>query len=325
MMSFPNESEFVPQDWVPRDVATYASGYCDILSAFDYFGPLFDELFGEGETGVWEDVLDGLKNDPNGPQIDLRAELISQLANRITAISQYTMPITTKSERLLFAIEARDAQAVAAAMEKTLKDDKEVRRREFEGHVIWEALPDEDQPAPTIRLEIPALGPGFPGHDEPVEEDRSEPFLPNASITVAHGCLMVASHYDFLIQILTPIEARESLEKSVDWVIVDSTLKQTGADTNCIRTFSRTAEEYRATYELVRQGRMPESETMLGRIVNTILGVSESNGLREPRIDGDQLPDYEYVRRHLGPAGFFGVSEENGWFFKGFFLPNTGL
>ena len=53
MLKLPNAADFTPQPWVPRDVATYTTLYVDILNAFDNFGPLFDELFGEGEKDVW--------------------------------------------------------------------------------------------------------------------------------------------------------------------------------------------------------------------------------------------------------------------------------
>ena len=52
MLVFPNHADFAPQPWVPRDIATYMTGYVDIANAFDNFGPMFDELFGEGEPGV---------------------------------------------------------------------------------------------------------------------------------------------------------------------------------------------------------------------------------------------------------------------------------
>ena len=54
MAVLPNGTDFTPQPWVPRDIATYTTFYFDILNAFDNFGPLFDELFGQGEEGVWE-------------------------------------------------------------------------------------------------------------------------------------------------------------------------------------------------------------------------------------------------------------------------------
>ena len=72
MLVLPNGDDLAPQPWVPRDIATYTTLYFDIANAFDNFGSLFDELFGEGERGAWEDIKQSLKEDPNGPQIDLR-------------------------------------------------------------------------------------------------------------------------------------------------------------------------------------------------------------------------------------------------------------
>ena len=42
--------------------------------------------------------------------------------------------------------------------------------------------------------------------------------------------------------------------------------------------------------------------------------------LRAQKIDGSQLPEYQVVRRYLGPAGLQATSEPNGWFLKGFTL-----
>ena len=128
MLVLPNEDDFAPQPWVPRDIATYTTLYFDILNAFDNFGSLFDELFGQGEKGVWEDVLESLEKDPNGPQIDLREDLIEHLGQRVCVLTDYQLPITTTSERLLFAIEAKDPKAVAAAIEKLMKNDPTVKR-----------------------------------------------------------------------------------------------------------------------------------------------------------------------------------------------------
>ena len=328
MMVFPNSEEFAPESWVPRKIATYATFYGDVMNAFDNFGSLFDELYGEaGESDLWEDVLEGLKTQPDGPKIDLRGELFAHLDNRVTIIADYELPITTSSERLLFAVKTKDETAVAAAIEKAMKNDegKEVQRRNFEEHVIWETIPPEEVEVPLIT--IGPLPPLF-GEDEEDEgidvmedvEEETQPLLPTAAVTVARGYLMVASHYDYLVSILEQREERETLARDVDYLVVAGTMSEAlAAGANCVRTFSRTEEEYRATYELIRQGKMPESETMLGRILNSVLGEGDRE-LRTQRIDGSQLPEYDYVRRYLGPAGMFGTSEETGWFFKGFML-----
>ena len=51
MFVFPNGTDFTPQPWVGRDVATYFTVYVDILNAFDNFGPLYDEIIGEKGSG----------------------------------------------------------------------------------------------------------------------------------------------------------------------------------------------------------------------------------------------------------------------------------
>ena len=79
-------------------------------------------------------------------------------------------------------------------------------------------------------------------------------------------------------------------------------------------------EEYRATYELIRQGRMPESETMLGRTLNTVFGAGKKGVMRQQELDGTKLPEFDVVRRYLGSAGGFVVSEDDGWFVKGVIL-----
>jgi hypothetical protein len=87
-----------------------------------------------------------------------------------------------------------------------------------------------------------------------------------------------------------------------------------------LQTFSRMDEEYRAVYELIRQGRMPEAETMFGKLLNNILGDGKEAGVRHQRIDGSKMPDFETVRRYFGPAGMSLVSEENGWMVTGISL-----
>ena len=329
MMVFPNDTEFTPQPWVPRDVATYYSGYVDVLTAFDNFGSMFDAMFGEGETGIWEDVLDGFREYEYGAQIDLRAEVAARLGNRVTVITDYELPITPESERVLFALDVTDEEGMAEALDKMFKPDTEGpdasrRIRTFELSegkqiIIWENLPVEKPAVPTISLDaLPPLG----GEEVNEEDDVGPaPVFPNTAFTVAHGELFIASHLQFLLKVLKQREdERETLGGTVDFKLVEATCKESGAGENCFRVFSRADEEYRPTYELIRQGKMPESETLLGRTLNTIFGIGAEGVLRKQEVDGGKLPEFEVVRRHLGFAGAYGVTEESGWFFKGFMV-----
>ena len=395
MLSFPNSADFKPQAWVPSELATYSTLYCDIQNAFDHFGPLFDELFGgsiflfavsldheqkliagdvsgqlrsnfeefgielpakvairtmepgraweikqgkdiflirkisgelrayQKQVGLWEDVLEGLKKDPKGPQLDLRKDLIDHLGPRVSVLSDFRLPITTTSERLLFAIETKAPDQVAKAIAKSMKNDPTARRLEINGYEVWEIVEEEleDTGAPDIQLgDMPSLPPldnPLKSDDDDMEEEEEKRLLPHAAVTVAHGHLLVASHLDFLKKILEPGDDFRPLSNDVDYRVVQAAVDKLGIDARCAQIFSRTDEEYRPTYELIRRGKMPESETLFARILNAGLGTGKRHKPREQKIDGSKLPDYEVVRRYLGPAGTVFSSLPDGWFIKG--------
>jgi hypothetical protein len=321
IFTFPNNKEFTPQPWVPSNVASYATIYCDLLKAFDNFGPLFDAVVGQGDdTGMWDEVVLGLKKDPNGPRLDLREELMVHLGQRVSILADYQVPITTTSERLLIAIEVKDEKAVAAALHKMFKNDKEMRQREFEKRIIWEGVPEEKSEVPVVTLDLPGLQPEERGK-APTPQGRQNAPFPNAALTAANGHLFIASHYDFLIKVLKQNNPRDSLARAIEYQMVQKTLDKFGVPAKSVRTFGRTDEQARPTYELIRQGRMPESETMLGRVLNTLFGAGKKGVMRKQEIDGKSMPDYEFVRRFLGPAGMQVVTEDpDGWFLKGVLL-----
>ena len=130
--------------------------------------------------------------------------------------------------------------------------------------------------------------------------------------------MLVASHIDFLVKIL---QGGKPLAEAIDYRIVDDALRKLTPSAYCVQSFSRTDEEYRPTYELIRLGKMPESETMFGRLLNVMFGAGKKGVVRKQKIDGSELPDYQVVRRHLGPAGLFVVTEDQGWYVLGFMLP----
>ena len=112
----------------------------------------------------------------------------------------------------------------------------------------------------------------------------------------------------------------ELLSDAADYQQIQDALAKIGASSSSFRFFARTDESYRPTYELIRQGKMPEAKTVLGKLLNRILGPDEKGILREQQIDGSKMPEFDAVRRYLGPAGMFVHSEENGWYMAGCLL-----
>jgi hypothetical protein len=206
------------------------------------------------------------------------------------------------------------------------KDELAMKHRLAGGVEIWEAVEEPTRHAlpadPLVDLPsmTPKKGDARTGHKPLAERAEDEQLLPHVAVAVARGQLLIASHYDFLVEMLDKTKTPDPLGESLDFRVVDGAMKQLGAGENCLRSFSRTDEAYRPTYELIRMGKMPQSETMLGRTLNALLGPHKKGAVREQKVDGSQMPDYQVVRRYLGPAGFFGTAEPSGWFFVGFTL-----
>ena len=111
-----------------------------------------------------------------------------------------------------------------------------------------------------------------------------------------------------------------SLGQEPDYQRVRTALVAQGSKNDSIHYFSQTDESYRANYELLKQGKLPEAETMLARLLNAWLGSHEEGVIRNQEIDGSKLPDFDLVKKYLGPGGLFAQSEEDGWWLVGCLL-----
>ena len=284
MLKFPVGSDLEPQSWVPKHVATYDTFNWDIKTAFAAVGPLVNEV--TAEKGVFHDVLDSLKNDPQGPQVDIEKDLIGNLGTRVTVITDYSLPIGPKSERLLVGVETTNPAVVTKTIEKTMQGD--AARREFEGHVIWEIV-DEECSVPEVKIEDSGAV-NSADRDDGADKKKDRPLMQNAAVTVAFGHLFVASNLGFLETVLHQAGQREGLASCPDYQLVVNKMQSLGAGDVSFRLFSRTDEEYRPTYELVRTGQMPQSETVLAQVLNALLGDGKEGVPRKQKIDGTKLP-----------------------------------
>ena len=315
MLDFPVGGDLQPQTWIPRNLATYLSFNWKMQEAFEHAKSLVDELAGEE---VFEEVLEGIKLDPKGPQVDIRKELIAHLGQRATVAVDNKVPVTPQSQRIMIAVELTNPAAVARTLDKAMETDPNAEKREFKGKTIWEMVEEEE---PDFALNIdgpPGLGPF--GDDPIEEEEKNRPILPNSAITVAHGHLIFATHIDFIRDLLTDVKEGQSLSESADHQAVKVALEKLGAGDDAFRFFGRADEAYRPTYELLRQGKMPQSETLLGRLLNALMAPEDEDQPRDQQIDGSKMPDFQVVRRYLGPLGAYVKTEDSGWYAAGCLL-----
>ncbi len=317
MMQLMNVPNFEPQSWVPRMSASYTTLNLRLRDVFDNVGPLFDAV--KEHQGAWENSVKGWRDDPYGNQVDVRREFIENMGERITIVTDYETPISTESERALFAIEATDEKALSAALAKWMSREPDVVRRELGDVVAWERVPREVE---ELEVEVPGFAPLTPqgDADAAADEDERRRVLPNSVVAVAMGHLMMASDLQYLQEILAGFGQGERLASSADYSQTLDALNQLSPGERSALHFGRLDEEMRPTFELIRQNKMPESKTMFGKFLNNLLTTEKQRKegeLREQRIDGSTLPSFEAVRRYFGPHGRITRSSEDGWVITG--------
>ena len=169
VLAMPNGGTHEPPPWVPGDVARCASINWEMQAAVKPFGKVFDALFAEGEEGVYDEVQGAFRDDPNGPQIDLRKEFFPHLGGRVIALSTPDKPYGSTWERTLLAVEVTDEAAVARVIDKVCTHDRAVKKIEIGGRAVYETtvawLADDGPPTkrpspkkrPDVRLGVPPL------------------------------------------------------------------------------------------------------------------------------------------------------------------------
>ena len=108
------------------------------------FATLFDQLYGEGEQGVFELVLDDIQNDPKGPRVNLQQEVFAKLGDTISVTALKKSP--TKSVRV-FAAATADQNGVAGAIDRLYRGDAQAKRISTAKYPAWNVQPLKDDPA----------------------------------------------------------------------------------------------------------------------------------------------------------------------------------
>lgn len=323
IMDAPNRSPMDMEPWAPRGVARYNTINLNVQSVFDNLAPLFDAA--AGYEDAFKTTLEGFEKDPFGPKIKIREQLIAHLGSRVTMMSDYNLPIDPDAERYLFVFEVANEKALRGPLDKLMESDG-AQRRELNGIEYWEVLPEEDEGGD--------MGDGLPEFDDPLFDDpigdaaaSATPNEQHSAVSLHQGQLVIASDVEFLKQTLFGPQPNEALAGCEDYRYAAAQLDKLAPWKRCAWSFVRNDETVRASYELVRAGKMPESRTFFGQMINRALTTpkDEEKGIvREQRLDGSKMPEYELVRRYLGPSVRALRTDTDGWLLVGVLLNKSG-
>ncbi|MCL2622097.1 MAG: hypothetical protein FWD31_00410 [Planctomycetaceae bacterium] len=349
MLSFVNSTDFVPPKWLPEDAARLTILYIEPQKIFENIGPIFDDIV--NEPGVWEAVLDGFKNDPYGPKIDIEKALINHLGDRLELMTRFEKPITPDSSRFVAALTLKPGkdEEVAQAFEKLFSGGQDANRIERNGFVYWQSLPEgmARQPASQTtprsvrdrqtvvprggtppRTTVPPQTRTTPGPNEPEadgEKDTGavarELFFDKGGLVVGKGHIFISNNLENLYAIMDAT-AETSFDTSKDFLGLTQTLKQldSGNGERFLQIAANSSELIMPTYELARQGKMPESQTILGAALRAVIARNEGQRVTDD-FDRSTLPPFEKIKSYFGTAGSVGTVESDGWLIEGVQLP----
>jgi len=332
MLDFPNSETQAPQSWIPANVSTYTTMNWNLRDSFEYAKTLVnDYLDAEEGQDLFEEILEGIAHDVNGPQLDIREELVGYLAGRVSIMTGFKEPVDVDTHQWLAAIDVTDAPAVRKAVAKFMSAEPNKHEREFNGFTIYEVLNVEEEIDVELNVDFgdgfgdEGFGDGgfgdegFGGEDFGAGDEEaagSQPLISQWAVTVSDsGHIIVASSADFIEDLLREQDAAK-LDGTDDYQRVEAALKALGADSTSMRMFSRLDKKNEPNYKLLQQGKMQQTDTIAGKLLNRLMGSADEDNKIE-KLDVSKMPEFEKVAKYLGPSGTYVQTRGDGWFISG--------
>ena len=320
----PNTEDLTIEPWVPSSVASYKTLNLDVQNLFDNIASLVDAFV---YKNAFQNTLEAFDKDPYGPKINLRDEVVANLGGRLTTMTDYSTPITFDCERYLIVVEVANEEGLREPLDKWMESDgaekKTLTTPAGEELYYWEIVPAEGE------ADLDSLDDGLlPVDDEDAlfidfEEPREERVLRRAAVCLHDEELVIGSDVEFLRQVLFGAEQADSLAADPEVARVRKALDRLTPPDRAAWSFTRTEQSFLPTYEFVRTNRMPEAQTFLARLLNRVLTTAderEAHLVRDQKIDGSSLPEFDLVKPYLGPMGRTVRSADDGWVIVGVVL-----
>ena len=82
----------------------------------------------------------------------------------------------------------------------------------------------------------------------------------------------------------------------------------------------RTDRAYRIQYELFREGKLKQSQSMLASLLDRLLQDNSEIKVKEQAVQGSTLPPFEAISHFLQPSGMMVRTADHGWEFGSLLL-----
>ncbi|MGB7327387.1 MAG: membrane or secreted protein [Rubripirellula sp.] len=319
MLQFPNEPAKPLPTWIGDDVATVNRLNVKIEEAFWAAESLVNEAFGDA---IFRDIIDGIREDEDGPQIDIEKNVLPNLDNHVLLITDNTLPADINSDRMLVAIRVSDAAAIKLAIRKAMEVEPDASQMDaLPGLEIWRVQRGEG----TDDFDAELFG--DLAIEEEEETDEPPPLLDHWAIALVEKgpgsdapYLMFSSHPEFLVETAKRIQQGTpgGFGSQPRVIAISDAMKQLKADPVALDRFVRTKLSLRVKYQLLRQNRLKESDTLIASLIRRAFEDADSD---EPDLmDATKLPPLTEIEHLLPEAASYITTTEDGWEMTSFFL-----
>ncbi len=319
VLDFPNKAQSEIPNFVGSEVSSLLVGFWNSQAAFWKVEGLVDEV--AGQEGVFKEVIKGIKDDPTGPRIDIRQEVLPYLTNEIYSISDTVSPITTDSHRNLIALKLNAPAKIKAVLRQAMKNEPGAQLVDGPDE-IWRKSADAENGAENDPLNEDFGDFGAAGNAP--APGAGTPWVKSWAIAVHGDYFMFASHVEMIKDAIaqsksgkpSPLKSEPSCER-----IRAELTKVFGDEPNCFWQVVRSDLSYRMQYELFRSGELDQSESMLAGLLDRLLqNGAEIKPGDTKKINGARLPKFETISHYLQPSGMVVQSKEKGWAFGSLLL-----
>ena len=311
ILDFPNQNALIPPPWISAGSASVLGFSWNFTDAFPKLRGIVDAYIGEAQ---FDEILEQIKNDPQGPQIDIRNEILPHIGQEFYTVTEITEPITPDSKRSLICIKLNDPEnKLYGVLNRYSTSEPGSSIEDIGDYRIWKFSNDEEEEE-VIEF-------NNPGNKNQKEEEEEKPLLNKWGVSLIDGYFVFASNPEALIQVIEnaknqAIHGDFEKQDSVQLVRAMQTklLSAEGQSFCEINLADRSAE---MQYELFRQGILPQSRSLMAIIAERVLKTDKS---KPQEFQGSKLPPYEQVKHFFTPRGLVVRTEKDGWGIDSFIL-----
>jgi hypothetical protein len=313
ILDFPNLQKLETPEWINKETASVLSLSWNIKDAFPKFQTIVDALVG---PGTFEGMIEGIRDDPQGPQIDIFKEVLPYLSTELYVITEIVKPISPDSKQSMVVLRLNDPTTkLPKVLDRYGKGEPDSKPIDFEGTRIWSF---ENKPETEIELDF---GGGKDTKKKPAEE---EPLLDKWAITIFGEYFIFASDVETIKEAIQRGKnpAMKSLfEKESDVAKVVEMLGDVdGGEGKSMVQITRSDRAFEMQYELFRQGLLPQSRSMMATIMDKILKPKNGGQPEIQKLNGANLPPFAKIQHYFTASGGVVRTEKDGWSVQSFIM-----